>query len=360
MTFCIYWCKMIRSTAGKQKRKINIYRFSFFLLLLTNLEMAGQQTEIIRYNNGKIQTQITHHGADTIEQIRYYKNNRCKDSVWKTIEILVGKRETIDPKYPGDSIIMKVETPFGIEKKFYKNGKIKNSVYHGKNNEVTKKYIFRKKGSVSVYQEIPFGLKKIYNKKGKQIRQSDFNKNKYAKLPRFNRHHGHLAQGKFAGKVQNNKLVLMKDKKTLRISPSAFFSIQLSGDSVPMRHIVYEGKSEGKLLFSTYSYDLSASKNKLKYDSTFTISDSQLQTIFYACHNPRNKHFIASFMERAGFSMMLVPAIGVPLIAGAYYLIHPVTIGTIVAGIPVFIIGRQLYKKTVPKKYSLSEWKIKD
>lgn len=321
--------------------------FASFLFLLCFYSHAQNQ-------------KITHHGNDTLEVINYHKNGRVKDSVWKTIEILVGKRDKIDPKHPGDSIIMQIEHPFGIGKKCYKNGKIKLLTYYGSNGHADKIFNYRKKGSLAIYKEYPYGYKKYYNKKGKQIRQSDYNKGKYAKLPKANKKHQHLATGKYAGKVSRMLFALENGNKKLVIKPYAFFSLQLASDTTPLRHIVYEGISESKYVFSTYSYDLSESKNKLKFDSTFSVSGNQIQTIYYACHNPRKKHLAASFMERAGFSMILVPAIGVPLIAGTYYLLHPVTLGTITAGVPLFIFGRQLYKKTVPKTYKLNEWKIKN
>ncbi|HRD40004.1 MAG TPA: hypothetical protein PLC65_15355, partial [Bacteroidia bacterium] len=201
--------------------------------------------------------------------------------------------------------------------------------------------------------------KKLYNKKGKQIRESDFNKGKYAKLPKTNKKHQHLAHSKYAGKVEKKTLVLENGKKKLNIKPYALFSLQLHSDTTPLRHCVYEGVNEGKLIFSSYSYDLSENKNKLKLDSVFALETSQLHTIYYACSNIRKKHFGAAFSERAGFSMMLVPPIGVTLIAGGYYLLHPVTLGVIAAGVPVFIISKALYKKTVPHAYRLNEWKLK-
>lgn len=305
-------------------------------------------------------SKITKHGSDTIEVINFHKNGRVKDSLWKTIEILVGKKENPDPKHPGDSIVMQIDHPFGVGKKYYKNGKTKSITYYGTNSASDKTFAYRKKGSLAIYKESPYGLKKYYNKKGKQIRQSDFNKGKYAKLPKANKTHKHLAQSKFAGKIQATDLVLFNSNKELKIKPYSLFALQLSSDTTPLRHCVYEGISEGKFVFSTYSYDRSESKNKLKLDSTFAADKNQIQTIYYACHNIRKKHFGAVFGERAGFSMMIVPAIGVTLLAGTYYLLHPVTLGIIAAGVPVYIIGKSLYKKTVPKTYSLKEWKIRN
>ncbi|MBN8694014.1 MAG: hypothetical protein J0L69_12535 [Bacteroidetes bacterium] len=304
-------------------------------------------------------SKITNHGNDTIEVINYHKNGRVKDSVWKTVEILVGKRESVDPKHPGDSIVMNIETPFGTQKKYYKSGRLKSLTIYGKNGLPNKTWDYRKKGSLAVYKETPYGLKKLYNKKGKQIRESDFNKGKYAKLPKTNKKHQHLAHSKYAGKTEKKTLILENGKKKLNIKPYALFSLQLHSDTTPLRHCVYEGVNEGKLVFSSYSYDLSESKNKLKLDSVFTLESSQVHTIYYACSNIRKKHFGAAFSERAGFSMMLVPPIGVTLIAGGYYLLHPVTLGVIAAGVPVFIISKALYKKTVPHAYRLNEWKIK-
>lgn len=303
-------------------------------------------------------SKITKHGNDTIEVINYHKNGRVKDSVWKTVEVLVGKRESVDPKHPGDSIVMNIETPFGIQKKYYKNGKLKSTTLYGKNGLPNKTWDYRKKGSLAVYKETPYGLKKLYNKKGKQIRESDFNKGKYAKLPKANKKHQHLAQSKYAGKTEKKTLVLENGKKKLNIKPYALFSLQLHSDTTPLRHCVYEGVNEGKLIFSSYNYDLSESKNKLKLDSVFALETSQLHTIYYACSNIRKKHFGATFSERAGFSMMLIPPIGVTLISSGY-LLHPVTLGVIAAGVPVFIISKALYKKTVPHAYRLNEWKIK-
>ncbi|HRD40003.1 MAG TPA: hypothetical protein PLC65_15350, partial [Bacteroidia bacterium] len=101
-------------------------------------------------------SKITKHSNDTIEIINYHKNGSVKDSVWKTVEILVGKRESIDPKHPGDSIVMNIETPFGTQKKYYKSGRLKSLTIYGKNGLPNKTWDYRKKGSLAVYKETPY------------------------------------------------------------------------------------------------------------------------------------------------------------------------------------------------------------
>lgn len=292
--------------------------------------------------------------------INYHKNGRVKDSVWKTVEILVGKRESIDPKHPGDSIVMNVETPFGTQKTYYKSGRIKNITYYGKNGAANKTYKYRKKGSLAVYKETPYGLKKLYNKKGKQLRESDFNKNKTVRIPKYNRKHKHLAQSKYANLPLTKTLVLSGVTKQIKIKQGAMLSILPANDSTPLRHCVFEGHAKDSVLFTKYSYDLSTSKNKLKPDSTFLISTNQINTIYFATNNVRKTHLNASLMEFSGFNMTLIPIIVVPLFAGVPVLLTPPVLAIVAAGIPIYIISKPLFKKTVPKAYKLNEWKIKN
>lgn len=303
---------------------------------------------------------ITKHGNDTIEVITYHKNGHVNDSVWKTIEILVGKRESIDPKHPGDSIVMNIETPFGTQKTYYKSGRIKNIIYYGKNGAANKTFQYRKKGSLAVYKETPYGLKKLYNKKGKQTRESDYNKNKFIRLPKTNRKHKHITSGKYAKLPLNKTLFISGVTKQIKIKSGAMLSLLTNNDTIPLRHCVFEGFLKDSILFTKYSYDLSASKNKLKLDSTFLISSKQLNTIYYASSNIRKTHLGASLMEFTGFNMTFLPVIIVPLFSGVALFVTPPVLAIVVAGIPVYICSKYLFKKTVPKAYKLSEWKIKN
>jgi len=302
---------------------------------------------------------ITKHGSDTIEVITYHKNGRVNDSVWKTTEVLVGKRESIDPKHPGDSIVMNIETPFGTQKTYYKSGRIKKVIYYGKNGGANKIFQYRKKGSLAVYKETPYGLKKLYNKKGKQLRESDFNKNKIVRIPKHNRKHKHLAQSKYANMPLTKTLVLSGVTKYIKIKQGAMLSILPLNDTTPLRHCVFEGMMKDSVLFTKYSYDLSTSKNKLKPDSTFLISKNQIHTIYYATNNVRKTHLSASLTEFLGFNMTLLPMIGVSLFVGVPALLTPPILAVVVTGIPVYIISKPLFKKTVPKAYKVSDWKIK-
>lgn len=302
---------------------------------------------------------ITKHGSDTIEVISYHKNGKVQDSVWKTIEILVGKRDNIDPKHPGDSIVMNVETPFGTEKKYYKSGKIKSITYYGTHGAAHKTYQYRKKGSLAVYKETPYGLKKLYNKKGKQIRESDFNKNKIVRLSNSNKKHYHIKNSKYVNIPLEKNISFTNNTKILNIKSGAMFSVLFKNDTIPLRHCVLEGKSKDSLLLTKYSYDRSITKNKLKLDSTFLVSVNEIDCIYFATNRIKRTHFLGSFMQTAGFNMTFLPVIVVPLFAGIGNLSNPIVLGSVIAGVPVYICSKFVFKKTVPKKFKMSDWKIK-
>lgn len=320
---------------------------SLFLLLLVSFISYSQNPK------------ITHHGNDTIEVISYHKNGHVKDSVWKTIEILVGKREVIDPKHPGDSIVINIETPFGTQKTYYKSGNLKSLVYYGKKGAANRLFLYRKKGSLTAYKESPYGIKKLYNKKGKQRRQSDYNKNKTVGVPKKYHKQVHISQSKYAGKPLAKALILSGVTKQLKIKQGALFSVMFTNDTTPLRHCVFEGILNDSILLTKYSYDLTKSDYRLKPDSIFLVSANQVSTIYYARNNVHKTHFAASFMEFAGFNMMLLPVIAVPLFVGVPALLTPPILAVVAAGIPVYICSKYLFKKTVPKTYNLSEWKIK-
>lgn len=300
---------------------------------------------------------ITRHGNDTIEVVSYHKNGRVKDSVWKTIEVLVGKPDKIDPKHPGDSIVMNIETPFGTAKSFYKKGHLKSITHYGTPN-IT--YEYRKNGQLSSYHEFPYGYKKTYNKKGKQIRQSDHNKKKFVKVPKNYRKQGDLNNTPYASGLSTPDLILENGNNNKNIKPGSNVSFCFTNDTTIMRHCVYEGRYKDSLVFSIYDYDVTDSKNTLKLARVVAVHANELQRILYATKNLRKTHTTASFMEVAGFNMTFLTVVGGAVFFGAAVLVQPAVAATAIAGIPVYIISKQVFKKTVPKTYLLSEWKIKN
>lgn len=305
-------------------------------------------------------SKITKHGNDTIEVINYYKNGRVKDSVWKTVEVLVGKPDKIDPKHPGDSIVMNIETPFGISKSFYKKGKLKAITYYGSGNQANQTFEYRKNGKLQSYKEFPYGLRKTYNKKGKQVREANYNKNKFVRIPKSCKNQKHLSNTRFNNTLNKTPLTISNNTKNIKINNGAMLSLRLQNDTNLLRHYVYEGKSSDSLVFSVYDYDLSESKDKLRLNKVYAVSPAQIESICYASKNNRNKYNWGGFMEVTGFSMTFLPLVGGTVFFGTAFVLSPAVLATIVAGLPVYICSKPVYKKTVPKTYKLNEWIIKN
>lgn len=303
-------------------------------------------------------SKIINHGNDTIEVIRYHKNGRVKDSVWKTVEVLVGKPDRIDPKHPGDSIVMNIETPFGIGKSYYKKGKLKSITYYGTNSNATTTYEYRKNGRLQSYKETPYGIKKTYNRKGNQIREADYNKNKLVRIPELCKNQMHLAATRYNTGFKKSDLILSNGTKNLKIVSGAMIQIRLQNDTNVYRHYVYEGKANDSLIFSVYDYNLSETSDQLKLNRVCALSTKQIESILYSGKNNRAKYNWGSFMEVAGFSMTFLPLVGGTVFFGTAFVLSPAVLATIVAGIPVYICSKPVYKKTVPKTYKTSEWKI--
>ncbi len=303
-------------------------------------------------------SKITSHGTDTIEVISYHKNGRIKDSVWKYIEILVGKPDETDPNHPGDSIVIKNEIPFGVGKSYFKNGQLKNITFYGSNISANRIYDYRKKGSLAVYKETPYGYKKSYNKKGKQIRQADFNKGKFVKIPKKYKKQQHLASTRFNNLSGQSQLQLSTNTKQFIIKPGTLLALKQNNDSTLFRHVVYEGNLHDSLVMSFYNYDQSESKQRLALDKITTIAPAQINEIHYAGKNQRKKHNTAAFMEIAGFNMTLLPLIGGPVIFGAAILLNPAVAAVTVTGLPLYFISKSVYKKTVPVILKSSDYKI--
>ncbi|MGZ3932915.1 MAG: hypothetical protein ACXVP0_16720, partial [Bacteroidia bacterium] len=314
---------------------------------------------IVKFHNGCIASRYHYKTADTLERIEYYKNGRTKDSVWLRIETLVGFREDVKKNGSNDSIVVRNFIPFGTEKKYYKRGKLFSVTYYSADTAPTRLYEYRKKGSLSAYKEDPYGLKIYFNKKGTITRQMDLNKKRFVSLPKEYLGPAHLKTRGFDRRIKQEQAAFVSGSTTFNLSSGKLVALRLSSDTTMLRHCLIEGFSADSVCISRFSYDLSASKNTLAYDTTLMLPVAQISSLLYAKKSLRKIYRMATILEVAGFDMVLAPLIGVPLFFGATYLGNPFALGTIIAGIPVFIYSKVLLRKMTPKEYRMSEWKIK-
>lgn len=327
--------------------------FISFLLAASFCFSQSPKDSLVLYHNGKTASRFQFRTGDTILQLGYFKNGRLKDSVWLHLEVMIGYRNS------SDSIVVRNYTPFGTEKKFYKNGALSAMILHSSDSLPTSSYSFRKNGGCSAYREAPYGLDIHYTKKGKAAKYADFNKKGYVSVPKEFRQSDHLKGSGWDVRIKTKETVLVSGERSLKLKAGAMMSVRLNNDTTVRRHCLIEGFSGDSICISFFGYDLSASKDRLKHLGTGMIAMNELQSIFYSRKDPRAAYRAASIVEFIGFDMVLVPLAVVPIFAGGVYLANPFVLSTMVAGIPVFIWSKSLFRKLSPREYKLSEWKLK-
>ena len=316
-------------------------RLCVIIILCPFLSFSQKPNESIQYYaNGNIKAVLREIDDKVSEYIEYFKNGHIKDSVRLRDEIPIGQRtlyaDNGNLRYQINYINGLREYEF---KKYRSNGTLKLT------------------GGINNYKA--FGPHTLYNKRGEVIRFQDMNKGKIVRVPYKYRNGRHLAGLDTEERFTFNKAYLHRSNhKSKKIKSGALISMKLKADSSPKHHFQIEGFSRDSILISCFSYDLSNNRKTLKYDSTFVLDFSEIETIFFAKNHNELAEFVAMAVSITGLVWVLDPLILVSIFSGPAALLEPVTLGFMLSGANLFIFGKHLYKFMVPKPYNLGEWNL--
>jgi antitoxin component YwqK of YwqJK toxin-antitoxin module len=314
-------------------------------LLQTGYFAQSDSTGKAYYKNGNLKLLANWKGKDTVQFIKYYKNGRIKDSVW----VYIPKGE---------------EIPFGTGKKYYESGTLR-SIYYFKNGlDEYVSYEYHENGLLKHFEQKPTGLTKNYNKKGEQVYEIDQHKSKQVFVPKNFRKGRHLKNLNYDTRIKTKKAWLVNGEKKHKLSTGVLVSLNLSKDTSLLSHCQIEGFSNDSIYFSRFHYNENYRITDgaiLKFDSTFALGVNQLDTIYYSKHRNRKRTFGATFAYISGVALVVFPV--------AMVVIFPIMGVTItetlamysifaVPGAGLYFLGKHLFNTTVPKKYDMHKYKI--
>lgn len=326
-----------------------IHRILLLLIILQNFCFAQLDTNIEKryYSTGKLKFSIIKRGIDTVEFKRYYKNGQIEDSLWLYIQ---GRQET----------------PLGVEKRYYKDGKLSSVTYYHKGDDEYTLFGYWQNGKLERFVQRPTGLTKFYNKNGEQMRQYDYHKLKDIYVSQEFRNGRHLERYGYKNRIQTKIAFLTQPENKIKINSDVLISLTCNSDTNILTHCQIEGFSKDSVYLSKFHYNENYYRGSnvdiLKYDSTFSLGFNQLNTILYAKHNNRKRSFGVITSLCLGVDLLLVSIIVAPSIPFAVKASIPsltmIYGGAFIVGVPLVYLGKYLYKSMVPKKYVIRNYKL--
>jgi hypothetical protein len=289
------------------------------------------------YRDGHLKFVATWKGKDTIQFIKYYKNGQIKDSVW-----------LYNPK--------NTEIPFGTERKYYENGHLSSVTYYGNKRDTYRLLRYRNNGSLYKDLNNP-GIHKIYSKRGSVKKQFDINKGDQVFVPKKNRKQRHLVNTSFYPRLQYKYAILTDGSKRIKLKSNKLITLEIEGDTSALTLCNIEGFKEDSIIVSKFEYDTTSSKQSLKYDCTFVVPFKNIQAIFYSKKNTHRRYFTAQLFVIIGVNLFIIPVLA-PIFGASALLIDPLFVAYYGSSIPICLFGNSLYKKMIPKKYDMKEYKI--
>lgn len=305
---------------------------------------------------------------DSIVEKKMYKNGKVKLVTYSrgvdTFEI----RKYFKNGQLEDSVWLyldgKSETAFGIEKSFFENGKPASITRHGKEKDEFITDTYRENSMLFSHVVKPTGVSKYYNSKGIVVKQFDENKfdkdvyvsKKYKKLR-------HLKNTNYITRINSKEAYITNDKEKVLLKSGSLFALILNSDTTMIDHCHIEGFSADSIYISTFEYNPLYDKvndyDILKYKNTFGIAFTQLKTIIYSKHYNGKRSFGALFASIAGTELEIFPVLFGILLYKDFVALSPYYGGSIVAGVLLTQYSKFLYKSMIPKKYDMENWKLK-
>jgi hypothetical protein len=300
------------------------------------------------YRDGRLKFTAAWKGNDTLLFKGYHKNGQLKDSVrlyW------TGRREI----------------PLGTEKTYYKNGQLRSIIYYKNAFGEYTAYQYHKNGLLKRFVQKPTGLDKSYNKKGEQVSEADFHESKEVFVSRGFRKGRHLKNPNYKTRITLKKAWLTGTEKRQRLSTGVLVSMNLTSDTSLITHCQIEGFSNDSIYFSKFHYNQNYERGSglpmLEFDSSFAIGFNQLKTIYYSKHKNRKRTFGAMCAYLAGIDFVFFPIIPFAIVSVGMANPSEILVGYAVffaaPGTLFYLLGKHLYKTTVPKKYDLARYKIR-
>ena len=315
-----------------------------------------------------ILSQFFYGQKDSIIEKKLYKNGKLKLITFNrgvdTFEI----RKYHKNGQIGDSIWLftdgKNETAIGIEKSFFENGKLSSITYHGKDREEYITDTYRENGMLYSHVVKPTGVSFYYNKKGEVVKQFDENKfDDEVYVRKKYKHNKHLKGTTYAARIKYQSATLLDDKNKMPIKAGVLISLVLKSDTNVINHCQVEGFSSDSIYISKFDYNTLYDRVNdfeiLKYERTFALGINELKNIIYSKHYNKKRSFGAQAAVIIGTDLIIFPVLFGILLYKDIAVLAPYYGGSIVAGILLTYYSKQLYKSMIPKKYDMEKWKLK-
>ncbi len=311
-----------------------------FICLLVQLCCNSQTNKVLRSNylGGNPKVIAKWMSKDTVQFLRFHRNGQIKDSLWIQKKGLK-------------------EKPFGTERRYYKNGRLKAVVHFATIPGHFTFHQYYKNGRLYKDFKNP-GLFSFYSKDGALFKQFNMNKNDQVKVPRKYRKQRHLKSSGLIKDLQQSNALLSNGTQERRFKSERLITLFLKGDTNGLTLCNVEGFTKEAILLSKFDYDTTRSKHTLRYDSSFAISFSTIDSIYYSKKNTHLRYNSAKWVSGLGLELFLIPLIIAPIVGIPAVLLEPAIIAIYGPGLPVFFIGNRMYKKMVPKKYDMKTYKI--
>ncbi|MEI8137707.1 MAG: hypothetical protein WCH21_10320 [Bacteroidota bacterium] len=305
---------------------------------------------------------------DSVIEKKLYKNGKIKLVTYSrgtdTFEI----RKYFKNGQIGDSIWLftdgKNETAIGIEKSYFENGKLSSITFHGKDKEEYVTDTYREDGMLYSHVVKPTGVNYFYNKKGEVIKQFDENKfDDEVYVRKKYKHHKHLKGTSFASRIKYQSATLVDDKNKMQIKSGVLISLVLKTDTNVISHCQIEGYSSDSIYISKFDYnnlyDRVTDFEILKFERTYAIGINQLKTIIYSKHYNKRRSFRARTASIVGAELKIFPVLFGILLYKDLNVLAPYYAGTVAAGFIISYYSKVFYKSMIPKKYDMKKWKLK-
>ncbi len=310
------------------------------LFLLFSCCCQAQKDSIVartQYNGGKTKSIAVYKGIDTVLVLKYYKSGQIKDSAHVTLK---------DDK----------EFYFGIQRSYYRSGNPTSIINYKNGIDEFNSVTHFENGNLLSEIKKP-GERKFYNKKGELVKQVDINHKAQVYVPKKYRHQKHLITTNFVTRIKFKKAKLQNGKVAVNLRSNALISVCIGPDSV-INHCQIEGFSTDSIYVSRFEYNSNIKKDALQYENTFAIGLGQIKTIYFSKNYTRKKYNRARAATVGGIDMIIIPIAMMPFAAASFGTLAPAFGACIIAGIPVYFWGKHLFKKMLPKKYDMNQWKI--
>lgn len=344
-----------------KKNEMNQFRVQCLIVLYAIVAQVTAHEKT--FNPGSI--------VDTIPVLMRHSKGTVKDS-GQALKMLNGsfiKNGTFKTYYPNgnlkdSSFFMNAEM-VGERRTYFSNGTLKQHFVVSDYNDTLKLItgkIYRRNANLKSEGQLlgteTFGEMRKY-RFGSPWLYSDMHKGKRIRIAREYKRGKHIQEEPIAEKITADRITLIKDGKTKRLTTGTITKLGLIGDSSELTHCLVEGFTGDAIVVSRFSYDMTDSRKPLKFDSVATIAMQKIQFFEFSRKNTNFAFWTAFTLHIAGAVVLTEAILMPPLFGNSEAIISETMLPFFAVGIACYIPGKLLYRLTVPKKYDVeSEWNI--